>query len=119
MSNRNLSLRQHLDAGQLPMFMTAPEIKARYKPMDYTPSRHSNYDDMWKEKSQEANTGLEGDSRIVSPGRNGDKTLVESIKKNGIVRPVLLSERSIFNGHHRIQAAHEIDPKMLIPVEHV
>lgn len=103
---------------QLAMFMTAPEIKARYHPSDYSELAHGNVETMWKIKSHEANTGLEGDSRIKNPGRVHDKTLVESVKTHGVVNPVLLSRNFIKNGHHRIQAAHEVDPKMLIPVEH-
>ena len=49
--------------------------------------------------------------------------LYDSIKAQGVSKPVYLTHKAIFgqvvgDGHHRIAAAHDIDPKMLVPVEH-
>ena len=50
--------------------------------------------------------------------------LYDSIKNSGVLKPVYVSRNKHFgdgvlgDGHHRIAAAHDIDPNMLIPVEH-
>lgn len=49
--------------------------------------------------------------------------LYDSIKAQGVSTPVYVSHSKKFgqtvgDGHHRIAAAHDIDPNMLIPVEH-
>ena len=56
-----------------------------------------------------------GESRITG--------LYDSIKAQGVSTPVYVSHNARFgqtvgDGHHRIAAAHDIDPNMLIPVEH-
>ena len=78
-------------------------------------------------------------------GESRSSGLYDSIKAQGVTKPVYISnvkpsayEKSsltsvikdvnpayippsgdiIMNGHHRIAAAHDIDPNMLIPVEH-
>jgi len=57
--------------------------------------------------------------------RKGDEALAvglhRSLRKEGMVNPVRLSrhgrgEMSVFNGFHRIAAAHDIDPSWMIPV---
>ena len=49
--------------------------------------------------------------------------LYDSIKANGVSKPVYVSSNSRYSqaipdGHHRIASAHDIDPTMLVPVEH-
>jgi hypothetical protein len=48
--------------------------------------------------------------------------LYDSIKEKGVKNPVYLGRsntKSIMSdGHHRVAAAYDIDPNMLIPVEH-
>lgn len=46
--------------------------------------------------------------------------LYDSIKQHGVTTPVFISKfaQTVGDGHHRIAAAHDIDPNMLIPVEH-
>jgi hypothetical protein len=49
--------------------------------------------------------------------------LYDSIKAQGVSSPVYVTHNARFgqtvgDGHHRIAAAHDIDPNMLIPVEH-
>ena len=56
-----------------------------------------------------------GESRITG--------LYNSIKAQGVSTPVYVTNNKKFgqtvgDGHHRIAAAHDIDPNMLIPVEH-
>jgi hypothetical protein len=56
-----------------------------------------------------------GESRVTG--------LYDSIKAQGVSSPVYVTHNEKFgqtvgDGHHRIAAAHDIDPNMLIPVEH-
>jgi len=49
--------------------------------------------------------------------------LYDSIKAQGVSKPVYVTHdaklgQTVGDGHHRIAAAHDIDPNMLIPVEH-
>ena len=49
--------------------------------------------------------------------------LYDSIKAEGVKKPVYVTNNKQFgqtvgDGHHRIAAAHDINPNMLIPVEH-
>ena len=49
--------------------------------------------------------------------------LYDSIKANGVSKPVYVSSNSKYSqaipdGHHRIASANDIDPNMLVPVEH-
>jgi len=60
------------------------------------------------------------DGKLKASRANG---LYESIKANGVTRPVYVSNNPKFgqavgDGHHRIASAYDIDPNMLIPVEH-
>ncbi len=49
-----------------------------------------------------------------------DSGIYKSIKREGIVNPVLVGVRSrdmhIRNGYHRVAAAHDIDPTMFVPI---
>jgi hypothetical protein len=105
------------------------------------PSRQWQQLDMWKTaKELRDSTLLDVESMKV--GREGishedmDKEvmgrklkdarssgLYDSIKASGVSRPVYVTNNKKFgqtvgDGHHRIAAAHDIDPNMLIPVEH-
>ncbi len=72
---------------------------------DVTRSGHPSEEAFWNRKGDEAQAvGLH-----------------KSLRKEGMVNPVRLSrhgrgEMSVFNGFHRIAAAHDIDPSWMIPV---
>lgn len=112
MSARNLSLQQHLDAGQLPMFMTSTEIRNnfavdedKYKPGDTDDSN------VWKRALKESKTKYPGEktSRYQEFKQNGVQTPIELGKVQG--------EPMIYDGHHRIASMEKIDPNRLLPVE--
>jgi hypothetical protein len=50
------------------------------------------------------------------------KGMYESIKKIGVQEPVTIVHRKrapvLWEGHHRIASAMDVNPNMLIPVEH-
>ena len=51
--------------------------------------------------------------------RLGQNTsLLDSIRKSGVQSPVRLGPTEVTGGHHRIAAANQINPDMLIPVLH-
>lgn len=77
-------------------------------------------------KLQEAISGDEYTTKF--PALLGEPSLYESISAHGVTTPVTLSyelmgfgtlsEPYIFNGHHRVVAAYDIDPNMLIEVQY-
>jgi hypothetical protein len=115
MSQNNLSLQQHLDAGQLPMFMTAGEVKQHYSVHGEEMENHNVKDDyeLWNKKSKESHM------RFGKP-----KSRYEIFKKEGVKHPVEIGysqeypEGYIGEGHHRIASMEKIDPKRLMSVEH-
>ena len=112
-----------LRSGQLPMFLTPKEIQDNYYPLpgDYLGPGETR-DELWKRKAKEAREGSAGDARV----RTTKETLAQSIAREGVRNPVTLGTEAdalrgadkpfVFGGHHRIAAAREINPNMLIPV---
>lgn len=109
-----------LKSGQLPMFLTAQEIKDNFQPLpgDYINSETTP--ELWKRKAQEGSAGSPADARKATT----KETLRDSIAKNGVVNPVTLGMNThpgytapfVFGGHHRVATAAEVNPNMLIPV---
>lgn len=101
---------------QLPMFMTAHEIKSQYRPWQADrravevpdPDIGHTYrmetdSELWDRKAREA----------------PDHGLTKTSVKHGIHTPVpLLEGREVWDGHHRVAAAAVHTPDSLIPVEH-
>lgn len=93
------------------MFMPAHEIMAKTgaksndRKTKYNGERETS-DEMWARKTKEAKS-----SRLTS-----------NVKKRGIKKPIqmanFMSGKVLFDGHHRVAAAHSIDPNYLVPVEH-
>lgn len=123
-ASRNLSLQQHLDAGQLPMFMTGGEIQKHYKIGDYEHNVNRDGTDetdaeVWKRKEESAHLynydRLKGHN--FSPAKGED--LASDILKNGVHTPVAIHEDGrIAEGHHRTAVMAKHNPKGLIPLEH-
>ena len=113
MSARNLSLQQHLDAGQLPMYMTGSEIKKHYGPSER--ESHESDKDLWDRKLK--------DSQVINKGEfvedSKSISLYDSIKKHGVQTPVEISGMGVWDGHHRVAAAAHGNPKSFIPLEHL
>jgi hypothetical protein len=118
-----MSASDNVSNEQLAMFMPAKEImdKLNYSDDGVISPR------FWARKLKEAKTGTVEDSHTSRRGRQ--KSLYESVKEEGVQKPVELRETlvpSIFTpkghqllqGHHRVAAAADIDPNMLIPVTH-
>jgi ParB-like chromosome segregation protein Spo0J len=106
-----MSAQDNLSYEQLAMFMPAHEIMAKTgeksndRLFKHNGQRETS-DEMWDRKTKEAKS-----SRLTS-----------SIKKKGIKKPIemanFMSGKALFDGHHRVAAAHSIDKNYLVPVEH-
>ena len=102
---------------QLPMFMSAREIKSQYDPWhgDFEDDYETS-DELWDRKYQEATLGKE-------------PTLDKQVLREGVKRPVALEvvdpwwhgdkKPEIMGGHHRIEIMARHKPDALMPVEHV
>lgn len=118
-----MSARDYLQPHQMKLFMTARELmdipagdSKGYVPMSQNPS-------MSEKKLQESKTGWSAQARV--PHGLG-QTLHDSIKEKGVIKPVLINTDAPFkdrkrreilwNGHHRVVSAHDIDPDMYIRV---
>lgn len=112
MSAQNLSLQQHLDAGQLPMFLTAHEIRSHYAADEEKYEKgDTDPQDIWDRALKE------------SKNKYGEKkSRYETFKKEGVKTPITLGkvmgEPTIYDGHHRVASMEKIDPNRLLPVEH-
>jgi hypothetical protein len=124
MSADNLSSQQW---EQLPMFMKAGEIKAKVNTS--ADPGGSDMDRLWHNKLYESKTGAIRNARYLPTRARKGATLYDSIKREGVRKPVELQRNtrdtkfskkgySLSEGHHRVAAAADIDPNMLIPVEH-
>ena len=94
---------------QLPMFMTAHELKTDVTPGDFKASHYGvpqNVNDMWSKKHREST----------------ERGLHDSIRKKGVSTPVDVWQYDdkpiLADGHHRVATAHTISPNYLLPVEH-
>ena len=88
---------------QLALYMTAKELNNI--PMGDAPG-YASHDQLVNEKLSESK-------------REG---LYDSIKHEGVQDPVHVHNddegQYLWDGHHRVVSAHDINPSMLIPVEH-
>lgn len=111
-----MSAQHNLSYKQMSMFMTGPDIKAQYAPAHADVREHPNAEAMWATKSHEAATGMPHNARTAA---GGAETLKENIAREGVKEPVILGGNQILSGHHRVAAAAEVNPKMVIPVWHM
>ena len=107
---------------QLPMFMTAQELKTEVTPGDFKASHYGvpqNVNDMWSKKYRESQTRPADPFVWDTPDQ---PRLSKSIKRDGVKNPVDVwhydDEQILADGHHRVATAHAISPNYLIPVEH-
>jgi hypothetical protein len=90
-------------------------------------------DDLWTRKLQEAKRGASRNTSDVvatnvENGWDPEPTLEESVRAEGVRKPIFLQEFSktrtddskpeVRDGHHRVAIASEINPNMLLPVDH-
>ena len=96
---------------QLPMFMSAREIKSRYSPW---PGDFEEHEDGSAESPREVWDRKYNESL--------DFGLHRSVLKDGVKHPVALqaggADPLIMGGHHRIEVMSRNRPDALMPVEH-
>jgi hypothetical protein len=107
----NLSLTQQLAAGNMPMFMTAPEIKQNFYPHGDEYDSHEEAHNVWDRKLRESKQ---------TPYKDG-RSRFNVFKTEGVKNPVKLRHDTaeIYNGHHRVASMEKIDPKRLMAVDYV
>jgi hypothetical protein len=115
MSSRNVSHQQ------LAMWYTPGEIKHMVGNESIDRRKDESIEQMWNRKADEARIGDPKHSRTpVAHSR----TLTQSVAAQGVKQPVRLMrdtgrDRTILlDGHHRVAAAAEVNPSMLIPAIH-
>jgi hypothetical protein len=115
------------------MFMPARELKDSVYPPDVNQEKYygNNRKQMWADKLAEAKTPLPKPSGWMDQrlqhmilGVPHGAGLHESIQAEGVQTPIPLIDRDdeepiLFEGHHRVAAAADIDPKMEVPIEHL
>ena len=113
---------------QLQMFMPARELQG-LTPSDFDPNRSTSHtvDDMWANKLEESKAE---EYNIESERSLHDRIASEGVKEpvqvtrtaadfgEGTIRAHLRNQDVLFDGHHRVAAAANIDPNMEVPVEH-
>lgn len=90
---------------QLPLFMQAKELHSRKMNKGDLDPELETHADLMREKAWNAeSTGLTDD-----------------IREHGVKNPVWVdwSNRTLIEGHHRVAAAHQINPNMWLPVRSV
>ena len=113
---------------QLQMFMPARELQG-LTPSDFDPNRSTSHtvDDMWANKLEESKAE---EYNIESERSLHDRITSEGVKEpvqvtrtaadfgEGTIRAHLRNQDVLFDVHHRVAAAANIDPNMEVPVEH-
>ena len=103
-------------------FMSAGQLKAMY-PFDFDededgPPTEMNIETFWDSKLMESRARFYFNPEYTS---GDDKTLYDSISSEGVRGPVQLASTDLgsvlYHGHHRVAAAHDIDPSMMVPTE--
>jgi hypothetical protein len=99
-----MAAKDHFNPNQLRLFMTPTEIMKHFEPISGDFKRNESVEELWGRKAEESH----------------DAGLTDSIRKQGVQVPVSLDiDRSrVVGGHHRIAAAHTVDPNMSIPVNY-
>jgi len=103
---------------QLPMFMTAKEIKSKYSPHpddylhpDDNADKEETDRELWDRKLRQSSLK---NKKFLTEG----KTLRAHIRDHGVQKPVTLDPdtKTVMGGHHRIAVAAKEWPKDFIPV---
>lgn len=105
-------------AGQLPLFMTGHEIQNAIGSNTLDKRSEENIGQMWSRKLKEAQAP---GSSVSTRHPEGSTSLEESIRQRGGLNTSvrIVPKRTGFHlldGHHRVAAAANIDPKMLVPI---
>lgn len=103
-----MSSSDHLN--QLQMFIPAKELRTAGMVSDVEINAADDYetaDELWDRKLTE--------SKRSAPL---DISRHEQISRYGILRPVVLTDGKIRDGHHRVAIAHDLNPDTEVPVEY-
>lgn len=124
-----MSAARHLHPGQLGMLYPASHLadpgKIEHYEMKYGYGDNdpAHFAELKTEKLAEAKTGTPEDSRNY---RRGGRTLMDSIREEGIKRPVEMyhpapgsTKPELGEGHHRVFTANHLNPKTEVPVRWV
>ena len=133
-----MSSSDHVSPQQLQMFMPARELKDSVYPTDVNQEKYygNNRKQMWADKLAETKATNPSDAELERIGSTATSIwdvvdalthgagLHEKIKASGVQTPITLINRDdkepiLYEGHHRVAAAADIDPKMEVPVEHL
>jgi hypothetical protein len=116
MVNKNTVL---INPHQFRMFIPAHELMKFGPGDDRSESEYSEaYGLLERKRRDNTETRLSVDNQDPEP-------LIKSVAKKGVHTPVTImendnnNESTIWNGHHRIVAAYDVNPNMEVPVEHV
>lgn len=123
-----MSASDHLNPDQLRLFMQAKELmdtqtREWLPERDMAPRTMREDLGLYSGKLRETHEGSEHDS--FAPKERGKKSFYQSIEAEGVKTPVLLrqvmttDQPSIWDGHHRIAAANDINEDMYIPVRYI
>ena len=142
---KQFKLSKEMAAGNRPMFMTGPEIKQHYAPLEadkhdvevehpgYTEWRNETDNELWDRKLTEAKQrGGERYGEMMFhmgiPQKQGitqKSTLADVVKKKGFPghvsvedEPTDIRNRQILGGHHRVALAAAQFPEHLLAVKH-
>ena len=133
-----MSSSDHVSPQQLQMFMPARELKDSVYPTDVNQEKYygNNRKQMWADNLAETKATNPSDAELERIGSTATSIwdvvdalthgagLHEKIKASGVQTPITLINRDdkepiLYEGHHRVAAAADIDPKMEVPVEHL
>ena len=133
-----MSSSDALHPQQLRMFIPAGELKDSVYPPDVNQEKYygNNRKQMWADKLAETKATMPSDTELEQVASTANSIwdvvdaithgagLHEKIKASGVQTPINLINRDdkepiLFEGHHRVAAAADIDPKMEIPIEHM
>jgi hypothetical protein len=99
----------------------------RYGPADTEVQRATAEQRMWSAKTAESDVpGTVNNAHWATHPNfvgEGSTSLIESVRDRGVRHPVQIFHSSSYgsmigDGHHRIAAAHAVDPNMEVPVAH-
>lgn len=142
---KEFKLSKEISSGHRPMFMTGPEIKQHYSPLEadkddvevqhpgYSEWRNETDNELWDRKLKQANQrGGERYGEMMfhmglpqKMGITKKSTLADVVKKKGFPghisvedEPTDIRNRQILGGHHRVALAAAQFPEHLLAVKH-
>lgn len=114
--------KRHINPSQLKMFMTPKELMEHFQPNPGDIDHHDieMYDDGGNARSDE---DINSEFWDIKRDENDLSGLTEDVAAIGVRTPVTVQYHKLHGpvirgGHHRIAAAMEVNPDMLIPVNY-